>query len=194
MAKAAAKTTDLELVLSSNPAEVMEQVRDGNAELVPTRQLNIFYVLVDVIEKRVKYLKEKARQTIIDRRNEGEPAGDKNQHREFAYNTPQGRVELTIQERNSWRMDVEKMTDFLHQKHLWDTAATITIKGEGPEFRAFVDKYRHKIEFCGASITEELDLDKVDGLCKAKLISLDEFEYLLDKKDPTYALIPKLKL
>jgi hypothetical protein len=44
----------------------------------------------------------------------------------------------------------------------------------------------------GVEIVEEVNSDKVDGLCLAQLISPSELEAILDKPDPTYALLPKL--
>jgi hypothetical protein len=184
---------NVDLILSSSPEQVLQLVREGKAELVPTKQLNIFYVRADAAEKFCKDLKEKSRQIVIERREEGEKSGDKQQHRYFEYGTPQGRVELTVQERRSWTPNPEKLEELLKKKKLWEKVINVTVKGDSPAFITAVKVGRKGFEKIGATVTEEIDVEKVDGLVKAKMISLDELESILDKPDPTYALIGKLK-
>jgi hypothetical protein len=196
MAKSKSPVVDsdnVELVLSSKPFTVLDMVKNGQADLVSTKQLNIFYVRVDAAEKFVKDLKEKSRQIVIDRREEGEKTGDKQQHRHFEYATPQGHVELTVQERRSWAPNEEKLAALLQEKKLWEKASSITIRGDSPAFFQAFKRLRRELEKAGAVISEEIDLERVSGLVKAKLISLEEFESVLDKPDPTYALIGRLK-
>jgi hypothetical protein len=189
----APSVTDLELVLESKPQEVLKMVREGKTDLIPTRTLNIFYVQADVIAKQAEDLKKRTRDTVISRRNEGAPAGEKGQHREFAYNTPHGRIELTVQERRSWKPNPEKLVALLHEKKLWDQAINLKVLTSGDGFQKFLRKYRKEINALGIVIEEELDDEKVDGLCKAKLITPEELDAILDKPDPTYALVGKLK-
>lgn len=151
-----------ELTLLSDPAHLLDTVESGNAERLPTKQLNVFYVQADVIEKAIKALKEKCRPVIVGRRSQGVPTGENLQHREFTYQTPQGRIKLTIQQRITWKPNPEKLEALLKQKNLWEAAQTTT-----------------------------LDMDKVQGLCQAQLITPDEMTSISDTPEPTYALIAK---
>lgn len=153
---------DTELTLSSDPANLLENVRAGNASLVQTRQLNIFYVKADSIEKAIKDLKDKCKAVIVGRRSEGTPTGEKLQHREFSYQTPQGDIKLTVQERMSWKPDPEKLETLLRKKNLWESAQTTT-----------------------------LDMNKVGGLIRAQLITPDELAGISGKPEPNYSLIAK---
>jgi hypothetical protein len=113
------QNTEMELSLVSNPANVMRLVLDGQAALVPTQQLNVFYTQADAIEKHVGKLKEKSRATIIARRDEGALEGAEGQHRVFTYDTPQGHVELKVQTRQKWNPDPDKLEKLLRRKKLW---------------------------------------------------------------------------
>lgn len=155
-------TDNTELTLSSDPATLLDQVRAGNASLVQTKQLNIFYVYADSIDKAIKDLKEKCKAIIIGRRSEGTATGDKLQHREFSYQTPQANIKLIIQERTSWTADPEKLEALLRKKNLWESAQTTT-----------------------------LDMNKVQGLIRAQLITPDELDAISGKPQPTYSLIAK---
>lgn len=152
-----------ELAVSSTPPDLLDIVRTGNAATLPTKQLNCFYVLADSVEKAIKALKEKCRPVIIARRDEGESVGADNQHREFVYHTMNGDIRLTVQERILQKPDPDKLEALLKSKNLWQSALTTT-----------------------------LDMDKVDGLSKAGLITAEELVKISDAPKPIYALIAKL--
>lgn len=153
---------DTPLTLLSNPANLLYSVRAGNAIRIPTRSLNIFYAHADAIEKLIRDLKNKCRGVIIGRRNEGVAVGNRLQHREFRYQTPQGEIQLTIQERLAWKPDPEKLEALLRQKNLWEVAQTTS-----------------------------LDMSKVEGLCQAQMITPEEMAAVSPEPEPTYALIAK---
>lgn len=153
-----------ELTLLSNPIDLLDTVRNGRAITVPTKQLNIFYVQADAIEKAIKDLKTNCRPVIIGRRKEGTPSGDSLQHREFTYETPQGIVRLTIQERQAWNPNPEKLEALLKRKNLWELAQTTNI-----------------------------DMEKVQGLCQAGMITPEEMASVSETVQPNYALIAKFK-
>lgn len=152
-----------DLALACEPPGLLDTVRKGNATAVPTRQLNLFYVAADTLEKAIKSLKEKCRGTIIGRRQQGVAVGDKLQHREFRYETPQGEVVLQIQERITPRPDPHKLEALLKQKDLWQIALTTTV-----------------------------DPDKVDGLCQAGLITPEEMASISAPPQPVYVLIARV--
>jgi hypothetical protein len=154
----------VELMLFSNPADILSIIRSGQSATVPTKPLNLFYVKADLIEKAVKFLKEKSRPTIIDRREEGIRTGDHGQHREFQYQTPDGIAKLTVQKRSGWRPDPEKLEALLKKKNLWQTAQATGI-----------------------------DMAKVEGLCQAGLITAQEMESVAADQQPVYVLIPKFE-
>jgi len=151
-------------VLFSNPAELLTLIRSGQAATVPTKPLNVFYVKADLIEKAVKFLKEKSRPTIIDRREEGIRTGDHGQHREFTYQMPDGNAKLTIQKRSGWKPDMEKLELLLKKKNLWQTAQATGI-----------------------------DMAKVEGLCQAGLITPQEMESVAAGAEPVWVIIPKFE-
>lgn len=155
-------TDNTELTLSSDPANLLDNVRNGKASLIQTKSLNIFYVHADSIEKAIRELKEKCRIVIVGRRGEGTATGDRLQHREFNYQTPQGDIKLTVQERMNWKPDFEKLEALLKKKDLWETAQTTT-----------------------------LDMNKVQGLIQAELITPDEMDAISAKPEPSYSLIAR---
>jgi hypothetical protein len=184
---------DMDLALDARPASVLTLVRTGQAVQVPTKQLAIFYVQADVIEKAIKKLKDLSRDSLVARRDEGGATGDKHQHREFRYVTAQGMCQLTVQQRQSWRPNPEKLEALLREKKLWDQVVNLRVVAEGTWFQKFLRQHRAEIAKSGVQILEEMDMEKVDGLCQAKLITSDKLESILDKPEPTWALIPKLK-
>lgn len=161
--KSSAPIFEANLILMSNPANLLDIVRRGSACIIPTKPLNVFYVMADSIEKAIKDLKEKCRPVIIGRRNEGEPAGDKGQHRQFCYTTPQGEVTLTVQERITQRPDPEKLETLLKEKSLWEIAQTTS-----------------------------LDLEKVEGLRLAGMLTAEELASV-STPHTGYALIAHLE-
>lgn len=153
-----------ELVLFSNPASLLNTVREGNAGNVPTRQLCVFYAMADSVEKLVKGLKEKSKPVIVERRNQGTPTGDKLQHREFRYATPQGEALLQIQERIVQKPDMAKLEALLKAKNLYQLALTTAI-----------------------------DMSKIDGLSEVGLITPEELASVSGEPKPVYALIAQIK-
>lgn len=153
-----------ELALSCAPSGVLTLVRSGHAAALPTKALNVFYVLADSIEKGIRTLKEICKPVIIARRDEGKPNGAKNQHREFAYQIPGGEATLTVQERMPEEPNPEKLEALLKSKDLWDVSQTTF-----------------------------LDMEKVNGLRQAGLITEEEFTTVCNPSKPTYALIAKFQ-
>lgn len=151
------------LTLLSDPANLLDIVRRGSTGILPTKQLNIFYAMADSIERAVKGLKDRCRPVIVSRRNEGEPSGSKLQHRTFSYTTPQGDITITVQERLTPKPDTEKLEALLKSKELLEIAQTTAI-----------------------------DMNKVDGLVQAGLITADEMAGVCDKPEPVYALVAQL--
>lgn len=182
-----------EVTLSSRPASLIELVDRGQTNLIPTDRLVPFYVQADAVAKRIEDLKKKAKAGIILRREEGEVSGDQNQHRKFEFNTPLGRCELTVQEKRSWRPNPEKLESLLKAKNLWDSAVDLVVSTSGDEFQKFLWKHRKELRGMGLVFTEQVNMEKVDGLCKAKLITEAELESILEKPEPAYALIAKLR-
>lgn len=159
--ESASDTADL--MLLSSPTNLLDLVRQNKAALLPTKQLTIFYVMCDVIEKGIRKLKDTCKTVIVGRRDEGTPAGEKLQHREFHYTTLRGAVSLTVQERITQTPDPEKLEALLKTKCLWELAMTTV-----------------------------LDLDKVDGMRQAGMITPEEFAAVSSEPKPVYALIARL--
>ena len=117
-----------ELVLKCSPVEVLNLIRTDHGAILSTKLLAVFYVLADAIGKTIDGLKLKCRPLIIERRNEGTPSGEKQQHREFMYQIPAGEVRLTVQERMIQQIDEEKLADLLAKKNLWQAASSIDME------------------------------------------------------------------
>lgn len=163
-AKIAPSSDNANLTLLSEPANLLDIVRRGSTGILPTKQLNIFYCMADSIERAVKVLKDRCRPVIIGRRNEGEPTGSKLQHRTFTYKTPQGDITLTVQERLMPKPNPEKLEALLRAKKLLEIAQTTSI-----------------------------DMNKVDGLVQAGLITAEEMSGVCDEAKPVYALIAQFE-
>lgn len=157
-------TENAELMLFSNPPNLLISVREGHAASVPTKQLNVFYAMADSIERALKILKDKCRPVIIDRRNEGIVTGEKLQHRQFHYVTPQGNITLTIQERIAQKPDPAKLESLLKAKDLWQIA-----------------------------LSTALDMVKVEGLLQAGLLTPEEMAGVSGAPEPVYALIARIE-
>jgi hypothetical protein len=189
------KGTGAEVALVSTPKQLIALVEAGEVAVIPTNRLVPLYIVLDAMAKRIAKLLEKIKDKeeksygLQMRREEGSPTGDKNQHRLFEY---PGLGQLTIQEKRSWRPNPEKLETLLKKKKLWDAAVDLRITTCGDLFQKFLWKNRKQLRDMGVEIVEEVNSDKVDGLCLAQLISPSELEAILDKPDPTYALLPKL--
>jgi hypothetical protein len=151
------------LALLASPANLLDLIRADQASLIPTRPLNIFYVKADIISKSIDELKKKARATIIGRRDEGQATGSYAQHREFKYTTPEGEISLTVQRRQSWTPDMQKLELMLKTKGLWNSVQTT-----------------------------RLDLEKVSGLAQAGIITQEEMDAVSTSHEPLYALVARL--
>jgi hypothetical protein len=182
-----------EVILASTPRSLIEDVDSGHAGLIPLPRLIPFYVQADRVKKRLEELMKKAKEGILPRRDEGRVSGDRGQHRVFEFDTLMGRCELTVQEKRSWKPNEEKLVELLHRKKLWDAATNLRVTTSGDAFQKFLRAHRKELKDMGVEIVEELDFSKVDGLCQAKLITTEELEAILDKPEPTYALIPRLR-
>jgi hypothetical protein len=152
------------LALLASPANLLDIIRADHAEMISTRPLNIFYVKADLISKAIEELKKKSRGVIIGRRDEGETAGDQGQHREFRYSTPEGEVTLTIQRRQAWTPDVKRLELLLKTKGLWQSVQTT-----------------------------HLDMDKVQGLAQAGIISEEDMQSISTSREPVFALIARME-
>jgi hypothetical protein len=60
-------------------------------------------------------------------------------------------------------------------------------------FQSFLHEHRAQLRTLGLILAEEVNKDKVDGLCQAKLITTEEMQDVIQQEDPTYALIAKLR-
>lgn len=152
-----------ELGLSCVPAHVLNLIRNDQANMLPTKFLNVMYALLDSIEKTIKTLKEKSRPAIVARRDEGKPTGPQNQHREFVYRIPVGEVHLTVQERIEPQPDLEILETLLKAKDLWQHASTTAI-----------------------------DMAKVNALLTAGLLTAPELANASNAPKITYALLAKI--
>jgi hypothetical protein len=186
--------TDVELV--STPKTLVALIEAGQIAQIPTNRLAPLYIVLDAMKKRIEKLlekiKDKNEQTagLQSRRGEGIVCGEKNQHRRFEY---PGIGTLEIQEKKNWQPDPDKLVALLKKKKLWATACNVTVNTSGDAFLKHVKAHRKEFEALGVTFTEELDMEKVNGLCMAKLITEEELEEILDKPDPTYSLVPKLE-
>lgn len=153
---------ELDLMVTSTPANLIDIVRSGNAATLRTKDINVFYTLADYWEKNLKALKDGCRPVIISRRDQGEVSGSQSQHRRFAYELPNGDVVLTVQERIIQRPDPEKLEALLRTKNLWEQALTTTV-----------------------------DPIKVDGMRVAGLITQDEYDSVSESPKAGYALIAR---
>jgi len=184
------------VALVSTPKQLIELVDAGQIANIPTNRLAPLYIVLDALNKRIVKLLEKIKDKdlknsgLIQRRTEGQAAGDRGQHRVFSY---PGLGELTIQEKRSWQPDPQKLQALLKEKKLWDTATNVIVTTSGDAFQKFLRKHRTELEQMGLELEYVVDMEKVDGLCKAKLITEEELESILNKPDPTYALLPRLE-
>jgi hypothetical protein len=186
------KEISTEVILTSKPSALVSLIEAGQLDVISTERLVPFYVQADAVKKRIEKLLAKVKLAIVDRRDEGVPTGDKQQHRLFAYDSPLGHCEIQVQEKRSWTPNLEKLTVLLKRKKLWDAATDLRITTSGDAFQKFLRKNSRSLRDMGVEIVEELNHEKVDGLCQAKLITTDELEAILDKPEPTHAVVPKL--
>ena len=180
----------LSVDLAAGPPTTIELIDSGQASLVPIEQLVPFYVKGDAITKRIKVLLDNARKSLIERRDQAqEKAGDKQQHRVFTFNGDQ----LTIQAKGGIVFDMEKLEALLKEKKLYDQATNLSITTSGDKFQKFLRRPVVKKELQAMHITIEavIDMEKVDGLAKAKLLTVEEIASVTTPKETTYALIPK---
>lgn len=184
------QTSELFLVRLESAHELIQRI-ETDIKKVETPDLVRFYVAADRVKKQVEKLAgEKVRKELIERREQGTPSGDNNEHRKFVIDE----FELTLQQRKSRPIVPERMFSLLRAKKLEDDATTITL-ASGPDVKGlnkFLKAHFSELKALGAVTEVKLDQDKIDALVALGKLTLEEVEHCIEKKDPVWALVPKI--
>jgi hypothetical protein len=185
-AKKAAETAGEALPLvsvESTPQELIRQI-DADASLVPTRSLVPFYVQGHKIVAQINALLDKAKAELKARRDEGKPYGMEGEHRKLQF----GDFSVQVESRKKWTLDPVLAAEYLKKRGLWEDACNLVIESGVEELQQFLAKNKKFVRESGLQVTEVLNEDKVQALVQLKKIPLADFESLIRKGEPTYAL------
>jgi hypothetical protein len=173
-----------EVVQLTDSTQSLAKQIEQDVALVPTPKLVPFYLTAKRVTERIVALQKKVKEELLkpDRLKEAAIWGIENQHKEYRI----GEYSLKVQETKRWPLNIERAKKFVNEKNLGDDVNDLVIESGGPELQQFLRKHRKEVAQMGLRIREELNPDKLAALVTLKKITTDEFEQLLDKKEPTY--------
>ena len=153
---------------------------------VPTEQLVSLYVQGHQVAAKVGKVLDTVKDEIkANRRTEGLPYGDENQHRRL--DSGYG-GSVCIEERRYASINMNKATKYLKENDLMQEACNLEITSGVPAFQSFLWKNRKFLKENGIEVREVIDLTKLEALVGMKKIPLEDFEAMLDKKPASYAV------